>query len=133
MTIEEAIRLADETKPNQIDESMKIRWLSDLDRRVFAEILMTHARDVNMPETFDGYRPDEWPNETWTDKSTELLVPAPFDAIYRWYLEMQIDLANMEMDKYNNSAALYDNAWDEFARAWHREHMPVSKGFAWKF
>lgn len=126
MTIQGAIELVDEMKPNQLTEEQKIQWLSQLDHRVFREILCTHEKDPAMPETFAGYG-------TETAGSTELLVPPPYDEIYRFYLEMQIDLANMELEKYNNSAALYNNAWGEFARAWHRAHMPRTIGKSWRF
>jgi len=126
MTIQQALDTVDELKPNQIEEERKIKWLARLDGRIFDEILSTHAQDIGMPETFTPYQLD-------TDRETELLVKAPYDEIYRWYLEMQIDLANMELDKYNNSMQLYNNAWGEFARKWHREHMPISRGNCWRF
>lgn len=126
MNIQEAMTLVDELKPNQLTEGQKIQWLSQLDQRVFKEILQTHAQDTDMPAEFSGYTEE-------TERDTNLLIPAPWDEIYRWYLEMQIDLANMELEKYNNSAALYNNAWGEFARAWHRTHLPKRNGFCWRF
>lgn len=126
MTIEKVIGLVDDLKPNQLTEEQKIQWLSQLDYRIFREILLKHEKDPAMPEEFSGYDAD-------TAGGTELLAPPPYDEIYRWYLEMQIDLANMELEKYNNSAALYNNAWGEFARMWHREHMPRADGKSWRF
>ena len=126
MTIQDAIDQVNELKPNQVDDGQKVKWLEDLDRRIFVEIIQKH--------TGDGLPEDE--PEDYADKDPDtyaLLVPAPFDMIYRWYLEMQIDLANMEMDKYNNSAALYNNAWEEYARHVNREYMPVGRGKTWKF
>jgi len=115
MTIQDAIDQVNELKPNQVDDGQKVKWLEDLDRRIFVEIIQKHTGDglpTEEPEDYADQDPD-----TYT-----LLVPAPFDMIYRWYLEMQIDLANMEMDKYNNSAAHVN-----------REYMPVGRGKVWKF
>lgn len=126
MTIQDAIDQVNELKPNQVDDGQKVKWLEDLDRRIFVEIIKKH--------TGDGLPEDEPTDYADKDPDTyALLVPAPFDMIYRWYLEMQIDLANMEMDKYNNSAALYNNAWEEYARHVNREYMPVGRGKVWKF
>ena len=71
-----------------------------------------------MPDWFDGY------NQA-TPPDTELLAKAPHDEIYRYYLEMHIDLTNQEFDRYNNSAALNGSAWRDFAAMWNREHMPL--------
>lgn len=126
MTIQKILDMLEEVKPSQISDETKIAWLSQLDARIFLELLSTHEKDAAMPETFAGYTPA-------TDREESLLVPAPYDEIYRWYLEMQIDLANMEVDKYLNSMALYNNAWGEFARMWHRGHRPKQTGICWRF
>ncbi|MBR3019573.1 MAG: hypothetical protein IKH57_21255 [Clostridia bacterium] len=120
MTIDQAIHTADELKPNQIERARKIDWLSRLDGRIYKELMCTHERrgPEEVPDTFSGYKQD-------TDQDTVLLAPAPYDEIYRFYLEMHIDLANQEYDKYNNSAMLYATAWGQLARMWNRDHMPI--------
>ena len=42
MTIEQAIFLVDELKPNQIEKERKIEWLSRLDQRLYNEAVLTH-------------------------------------------------------------------------------------------
>lgn len=120
MTIDQAIHTADELKPNQIERARKIDWLSRLDGRIYKELMCTHERKSpeEVPDEFTGYKQD-------TDPDAVLLAPAPYDEIYRFYLEMHIDLANQEYDKYNNSAVLYGNAWGQLSRMWHREHRPL--------
>lgn len=117
MTLEQAIHTVDELKPNQIERARKIAWLSQLDHRIFHVLMLPRALDAGAPDTFSPYGQDTHPD-------TVLLAKAPYDEIYRFYLEMQIDLANLEYDKYNNSAALYANAWGQLARACHRKHAP---------
>ena len=39
----------------------------------------------------------------------------------------------MEIDKYNNSMILYNNAWLELARMWRKGHMPLGSGIYWRF
>ncbi len=120
MTIDQAIHTVDMLKPNQIERARKIDWLETLDRRIYQDLMCTHGRgnEREVPDRFDGYGQD-------TDPDTVLLAPPPYDEIYRFYLEMHIDLVNQEYDKYNNSAQLYANAWGELARMWHREHRPL--------
>ena len=120
MTIDQALHTADELKPNQIEKARKIDWLSRLDQRIYKELMCKHTRksEEEVPDEFTGYSQE-------TDPDTVLLAPAPYDEIYRFYLEMHIDLVNQEYDKYNNSEQLYANAWGELARMWHREHCPL--------
>lgn len=120
MTIDQALHTVDEMKPNQIERARKIEWLSRLDTKIYKELMCTHSRRnaEEVPDRFDGY------NQA-TPPDTELLAKAPYDEIYRYYLEMHIDLTNQEFDRYNNSAMLYASAWRDFAAMWNREHMPL--------
>lgn len=120
MTIDQVIHTVDGLKPNQIERARKIDWLEKLDRRIYQDLMCTHERGngQEVPDRFDGYGQD-------SDPDTVLLAPPPYDEIYRFFLEMHIDLVNQEYDKYNNSAVLYANAWGQLARMWNREHRPI--------
>lgn len=119
MTILEAISRVDAVKPNSYSQTEKIAWLSRIDATIKNEIIDTHEGAENI--TFNGYDND-------TDTNTELLVPAPYDEVYIRYLEMQIDYANNEYGKYNNSMVMYNAAYTAFEKYYNRTHMPVSKG-----
>lgn len=117
MTIQEAMSLTDELKANMMVPSTKIRYLSELEGKIYREIFKKH----------DGLPAEECPEyDSETDGATELLVPAPYDMVYVYYLMSQVDLMNQEMDKYNNDRALFENAWTEFGDYWRREHMPIT-------
>ena len=83
-----------------------------------AQAVITAGKAMNHP--FNGY----------TDGALgkTLIVGAPYDDIYVKWLEAQIDYANGEYGKYNNTKTMYGNAYDSFARAYHREHKPKSSG-----
>lgn len=118
MTIEQTISLVDKLKPNQYLPVLKIKWLSKLDGQIFNEVFQTH--EGNPIESFEGYTED--------DKNKELLVPYPFDEdIYNYFLQAQIDKENGEMNKYNQSITLYNNAFLSFQNYWNRTHMPIAK------
>ena len=40
----------------------------------------------------------------------------------------QIDFHNREAENYNNSALAFNQAMDEYKKAYHRTHMPVTAG-----
>ena len=117
MTLEKAIFLADELKPNQIERARKIEWLCRLDQMIFHDLAERHEADEDTPQVCPAYTQA-------TPPDTELLAKAPYDEIYRFYLEMHIDLANQEYGKYNNSAMLFANTWGRLARDYHRQHRP---------
>ena len=115
MTIDQALHTVDSLKPNHIERARMIEWLDRMDRRIYRDVMLTHESRGDVPETFPGYTQA-------TDPDTELLAKPPHDEMYRFYLEMQIDLANREYESYNNNAGLFDAAFGKFAREWHRGH-----------
>ena len=117
-TISSVIAQVDAIKPNQYTALQKIQWLSECDSMVFSEVIAKHAPDNDAPSAFIPY-------EESTDPDTTLLARPPHDVIYRHYLTAQIDLANQELLRYNNSSAMFNTAYQAF-RAWYtRCHMPL--------
>lgn len=120
MTIMEAISRINALKPNNYKPEEKVRWLSTLDGIIKAHIIDTHERSESV--VFDGYTEE-------TNLTTTLLVPAPYDEIYIFWLESQIDYWNGETGKYNNSISMYNTAYAEFEKYYNRTHMPKGKKF----
>ena len=128
MKVNEAIALVDELKPNQIEEARKIEWLSRLDQWVFDQVITPREKDADTPTSFTPYGPPFISGDGTPDPGErELLIPAPFDETYRFYLEMQIDLANQETDKYTNSMMLYQNARGQYLRDYNRKHRRLDR------
>ena len=115
MTIIEAIAIIDAVKPNGYSQEEKIRWLSKLDGKIKEEIIDTHEGGENKP--FSVYNAN-------TDLDTQLLVDEPYTDIYRYWLEAQIDYANAEYGKYNNSITTYNAVYANYQRAYNRKNMP---------
>lgn len=119
MTIIEAINQLDSLKHNTYSQDDKVRWLSRVDWMVKRHIIDTHAAADNV--TFTGY-------DEMTDINTELLIPAPYDEVYLRWLEAQIDYANGEYRKYNNAITMFNTAFEDFAKYYTRNNMPISHG-----
>ena len=119
ITISEVLNLVDSIKPNTRTPEEKILWLNIVDRMVYEEIIKKHegADDIE----YSGYSEN-------TPQTQELLIPKHYGAdIYRFFVEMQIDLANAEYSKYNTSMQLFQMAYNNYAQAYTREHMPLSE------
>ena len=116
MKIREAIETVDRLMPNQYENPDKIRWLSELDGIVYRDIICTHEHETE-PAAFTGY-------DESVDYETELLIPWPYDEIYRWYLSMKICDANGETRRESNEAAKYNSYWQGYFNAYKQAHMP---------
>lgn len=119
MTIEKAIALIDDYKPNRYTDDDKIEWLSSLDGLVMRQIFETHyLNEEEEAREFTPYTSD-------TLKSTELLIPYPYDEeCYLPWLEAKIDYTNGEYVKYNNSIMKFQDAYSDFRNDYTRHHMP---------
>lgn len=115
MTINEAITAADGLRNNQIAEDIKRAMLSELDGRIYIEVVAPYGTD------FTGYNAD-------TDSGTTLLVPFPYDGLYVSYLEMEIARINGEMPRYNNAAVIFNEKYSAFKRWYNRTHPKKSAG-----
>lgn len=146
MTIREAIEMVDRLKPNQYPLAQKIEWLSMLDGMIYDEIIGTHewyflpsvkhgrvgpldapgdpapchprGHHPHRPTQFYGYK-------AGCDPDTQLLVPYPYDRdIYNFFLQSRIDLENGEIGKYNQTNAMYEDAFSRYADYVNRTRMP---------
>lgn len=119
MNIQEALDFADGLKPNMMPAQMKIAFLQEIDQLIYREILLKHEHTAEQ-EVLPEY-------DTDTDRGTELLVPDPYSMLYPYWLMSKIDLQNLEMDKYNNDRALFENAYNTMQDWWTRTYMPIMK------
>ena len=120
MTIMEAINAVDTMKPNSYSLMDKLGWLSRLDARIKKEIIDTHEGGEDV--IFHGY-------DDKTDTETELLVKAPYDELYLYWLESRIDYHNGEYGRYNNTVTTFNEAYAAFVRFYNRARMPKGKHF----
>jgi hypothetical protein len=123
MTIAEAISQVNALKPNTYEQSIKVKWLSDLDARIKTQVIDQHKGNVYV--FFYGY--DE------NDMDAKLLVSAPYDEMYLHWLSAMIDYHNSDDDRYNNDIILFNNAYEGYKNHYTRTHMPLSNGGTFTF
>ena len=119
MTIQQAIAQVDEMKPNMMSTSLKVAKLNEIESIIHDEIVMAHehTQEQAVPPNYDDA----------TDPGTVLILKAPDDVVYVYWLMCEIDKQNMEYDKYNNDKILFQDAYDEATNRWTRLHMPVQR------
>lgn len=115
MQIDEIIARVDSLEPNQYDKETKLSWISQLDGKIFSEIILTHDDTGRMM-----YLPYESGDE-------EPIAGPPYgEDMYCYYLEAMIAQHNMETSKYNQKMLAYNNAYAEFANWYNRTHRPCT-------
>ena len=110
-TINKTIEQAMQIHPDAIDDSVKSRWISELDGKIMRETM--HCND------FKGY---SYPD----DGDKELVVKHPYDNIYELYLVAMSDFCSGEFESYSTSAILFEQAYSEFRRNYLRNNVPPS-------
>ena len=126
MTAGQVLAQVDDLLPNSYPGEQKRRWLRqaegfvleggsihvDGEGTVLEEVLRAH----------EGGEAAELPDEL--ADAAPLLAPAPYDGLYRHYVEAQIHYANWELERYNNAMALWNNGLMTLRDHWCRGHMP---------
>ena len=123
MRIDEIIAKVDDLSPNQYTVEQKIGWLSSLDGQIFDDVILTH----------DGAGMAFYPPEGYDTDECELIVQAPFaEDLYVYYLLSRIAEFNSETAKYNQYAARYNAAYNEWTGWYNHTHRPITRG-RWRF
>jgi len=87
LTAGQLLGRVDALLPNQYSRAEKMQWLAQAEGFVLREVRQAEGA---LPEVTEGY---------------VLTAEAPYDELYRHYVEAQIHYANGETARYNNAAA----------------------------
>ena len=109
MKIREAIKRADELRPNTAEDSIKYSLIYGLEGNI--------AEMMGMPA----------PENKWPDDA-ELLMPYPYDNVYELYLTAMLDYYNMDTELYGNDMALFTAAFNEAKAFWRRNNRADDSG-----
>lgn len=120
MKVNEILAFVDEIKPNVIPDEIKITWINTVERKIFFNLVMNYEHELDE----DGNEPEP-PHITEEDDETELIAPEEYADVYRYYLMSKIDFMNQDTDLYMNDAAMFNQAYVEFANYWSRTHKQL--------
>lgn len=112
-TFAEIIKRVDQNKPNAFDKTEKLRWLTELDGKIAAEVMMMSIAGVrNLPRDKNALE-------------CEPLVGFPYEDLYDRYLEAMIDYHNGEFNNYQNSMEAFNAAYNGFVNWFLNTYDPV--------
>ena len=113
-TVNSVIEQVSKLHPDVIPDSIKCRWLSELDGKIMRETMLDN-----------NFIPYSFPE----DGERELIVKAPYDNIYELYIIAMSDFFSGEMANYSASAVLFEQAYSEFRKNYLRNNIPPRQNF----
>ena len=114
MTAGKIIAEVDALEPNQYTEEQKLEWLSDIDGKLFEEVISTHRDPV-----ITKFQPHD-------SLESELLIPFPYGRdVYVHHLQAKIASENAEDRKYNQQTILTAAAYQSYTDMYNRTHLPI--------
>lgn len=116
MTLRQVITMADDVKPNAFTTANKIEWLNKLEGTLAAEVFLMAPEEIAQLHYGPG------------DLDKTLLVDPPYDDIYELYLEAEIDRANGEYNKYQNTMQSFNARRGDFA-TWFCQIWDPAQGY----
>jgi len=111
LTAGQVLYQVDTLLPNQYGDAQKRRWLTQAEGFVIREILLPCGEEIDVPDTLS--------------LGDTMLVPSPYDELYRHYVESRIHYANGEMDRCNNAATEWNNGLLTYRDYYFRTHRPM--------
>jgi len=115
---------ANDLSPNQYSNELKLKWLRDLDGKIFQELIACHEDEETAArfEAADYNKPE-----------VELLIGEPYARdVYVAFLRSRIALADAETDRYNLYAAVFNSEYSQWA-AWYNRSVPLKKFPGWRY
>ena len=117
MTIQDAISITDEMKPNMMSNMLKFKYLTEIEQLIHDEIVIRHEHPAEQ-DAKPVYNEDD-------DLLTELVVPDPYSMLYVYWLMTKIDMQNQEDARYNIDRMHFEQAYATMSDWWTRNHLPV--------
>ena len=115
MTLADVIERFDSERANNVSTLTKMRWISQLDLKIWCEILKPRGDKECIV----------YGEETPLD--ADVKAPEEYAEIYTLYLNMKLDYMNGEIGRYNNSAMLFNRMYKEMHDFINRqERIPVN-------
>lgn len=115
MTVLKALEIFNNETENEISDELKKQWLSELDVKIAGEI--NNGRN-NLSQT--AFSPEN-------ELTTELTAVEEFSEIYISYLRMKMNYMLGEIERYNNSAAIFNRLYYEMSNFVSRNYQKKIK------
>ncbi len=104
----------------EVSDEQIISAINDVEMNIILNITNGRKDDKTISDEYGNY-------DINTDRSKELLAPAPYDNIYQYYVCSQIDLVYEDSERYAIDSVLYNNTFLELRAFWIKNHRQNKK------
>ena len=101
---------ADNLKPNVYTQKLKRSWLNTL--------------EVRIREFTSKYGEEVFDDAFLTEEKPVLRLSSEKSDIYLFYIMAMIDLANQDINMYNNNTVMFENLLENFQKDYRRRNIP---------
>ena len=101
MKVREMLEMIDSTKKNEVEDGVKIRWINDVESKVFCDVLKKR------PEDFCGVEGEE----------CLLSLPDAYARVYLLYVWAMIELAEGHGSDYSALKQCFESELSAYARS----------------
>lgn len=108
-TMNEVVEYVDRIKPNIYTDDDKYRWINTVEGLIGREVLQEDVPTYALPD----------------DADKQLLVPHPYDDLYRLYVLAMIDQCSGD-EGYDNSVLAFEERYKQY-RVWYIRNHDYSK------
>ncbi len=115
MTALKALEIFNNETENEISDDLKKQWLSEIDVKIASEI--NNGREGLSTTAFSPEK----------DMATELVAVNEFSEIYISYLRMKMYYMLGEIERYNNSASIFNRLYYEMSNFVSRNYQMIIK------
>lgn len=104
MKIDKLLKLVKTLKPTAFEDEILLMWVNEIEGMVLNEIHLVAVADLTPYEL----------GENGEVPTAELTAPYPYDKLYTQYLLAQIDYANGEYSKYQNTMEMFNACYTDY-------------------
>lgn len=119
MTVAGIIEQYNTERPNSIEDMVKLSWLKKCETSLIEDTIKNHYGAPTDEELFLHLE--------YFAMDTDLLLEEPYDDVYIYYLDQRIAYNNNDMNRYNASMRMYNNALLYWKQKYNREHMVIKE------
>lgn len=127
MTVEEILANVDLLYPNDVQQEHKWSWITQIDKLLLDECLLTHELKV-----CEERKAEEIAGMTTARRDYEPLAQPPYHDVYLHYIASKMAQINLDTDQYTNESALYNNALLTYKNMFNRTHRSKETGGRWR-
>lgn len=114
-SLKSIIEQLDRIRPNEYTNEEKTQWVSNIEVQIAKEIFGATVSEY------------DWV----TDQEETLLLEAPYEDVYIFWLLAQIDFHNGEFNRYNNELGNFHERLSDAQATYIRERRPAKRKFRW--